>query len=109
MFLSTTKVASTVCSFAIAISQSASSGTLTPALRTHLQSEPLQIVSAIRGLPLGVRDAMGELFGSRGLDIVDPGTEFQGTKPAAYSPLASRRLIAAGSATDNHCLIYYER
>ena len=68
-------------------------------LRTHLEQERLDAVTSIRGLPLGVRDALQRLFGSTTLDIADPGGD---------SSPSIRRLIAAGCSTD-HCLVYYER
>ena len=92
-----------------AVSQSASSGALSPALRTHLQAERFQIVTSVRGLPLGVRERMQQLFGSTSLDIADPGADFQRTEPRAGSSLPTRRMVAAGCSADNHCLLYYER
>ena len=77
-------------------------------LRTHLESERMDAVTSIRGLPLGVRDALQRLFGGQTLDIADPGTAFQATGEAGQSPLPIRRLAAAGCSTD-HCLVYYER
>lgn len=51
--------------FALLASQQASpAAALSPAMRTHLQSEQLQIVTSIRGLPLDVRERMQEMFGS---------------------------------------------
>ena len=70
--------------------------TLPQALRAHFKDERFQIVTSIRGLPLGVRDELQELFGGS-LDIAEPG-----------APLKSRRLVAAGCSID-HCLVYYER
>ena len=81
--------------------------TLSNDLRMHLQAERFQIVTAVRGTPLGVRDAMRELFGGPTLDIADPGASFQGTGPAEDLTLASRRLAVAGCSMD-HCLVYYE-
>ena len=69
---------------------------LPQALRAHFSEERFQIVTSIRGLPLGVRDELQTLFGGS-LDIADPGTPFK-----------VRRLVAAGCSTD-HCLVYYER
>jgi hypothetical protein len=67
-------------------------------LRTHLQNERLGIVvTSVRGLPLGVRNALQELFGGSTLDIDEPG-----------APLKTRRLVLAGCSYD-HCLVYYER
>ena len=83
-------------------------GALSEALRTHVKSERFDIVTSIRGLPLGVRDQLQALWDSRTLDIAEPGENFQGS--AAGNPaLPTRRLIAAGCSADYHCLVYYER
>ena len=66
------------------------------------------MVTSIRGLPLGVRDALQELFGSPSLDIAEPGEPFQGTDAAGSPKRPARRLVAAGCSTD-HCLVYYDR
>jgi len=97
-----------LCSSVGATTQTAP-GTLSPALRSHLQSERFQTVTSIRGLPLGVRDRLQQLFGSGGLDIAEPGAAFRQNDAPASSALPLRRLVAAGCATDNHCLVYYER
>jgi hypothetical protein len=89
-------------------SQTTDAGPLSKALRTHLQSERFQIVTSIRGLPLGVRDALQMLFGSQTLDIAEPGAEFQSTGTGANAKLPIRRLVSAGCSMD-HCLVYYER
>lgn len=81
--------------------------TLPQALRAHLKSERLDSVTSIRGLPLGVRNALQTLFASDTLDIADPGAEFQAF-PMTASRLPLRRLVAAGCSLD-HCLVYYER
>ena len=81
---------------------------LSETLRTHLRNERLDVVTSIRGLPLGVRDELQRLFGSSSLDIAEPGAEFQGTNAGANSYAPTRRLIAAGCSID-HCLVYYER
>ena len=88
-------------------SQATDAGSLSAALRAHVQNERLLIVTSIRGLPLGVRDALQTLFGTGGLDIAEPEAEFQVTK-VPNPKLPTRRLIAAGCSTD-HCLVYYER
>lgn len=82
-------------------------GALPEPLRTHLQNERLEIVSSIRGLPLGVRYGLQELFGSQTLDIADPGTEFE-VSDVIGSKLPMRRFLAAGCSYD-YCLVYYER
>ena len=81
---------------------------LPEALRAHVKDERLQIVTSIRGLPLGVRNELETLFGSHSLDIAEPGGAFQATARAGTPPLPTRRLIAAGCSYD-HCLVYYER
>jgi hypothetical protein len=81
---------------------------LSAALRSHIQNERFDIVTSIRGLPLGVRDRLETMFRTGGLDIANPGTEFQG-RATGNSKLPARRLIAAGCSSDHHCLVYYER
>jgi hypothetical protein len=88
--------------------QTASAPALPDAVRAHVKEERFAIVTSIRGLPLGVREALQTLFGSGSLDIAEPDAEFQGSKPAARATLPSRRLVAAGCSTD-HCLVYYEQ
>jgi hypothetical protein len=83
-------------------------GVLSPALRGHVQDEQFGIVTSIRGLPLGVRDALQKLFGTPSLDIAEPGAEFQATDVLVNPRLPIRRLVAAGCSID-HCLVYYER
>ena len=89
-------------------SQASDGGALSGALRAHVQAEQFDIVTSIRGLPLGVRDGLQTLFGSGGLDIAEPGAEFQMTD-LVNSKLPVRRLVAAGCSIDHHCLVYYER
>lgn len=81
---------------------------LPPALRTHVQDGRFGIVTSIRGLPLGVRDALQTLFGSPTLDIADTGADFQASGVVVDSILPTRRLVAAGCAT-SYCLVYYQR
>ena len=80
-------------------------------LREHMKRERFDIVTSIRGLPLGVRGELQTLFGSREFDvqrdIAEPGARFQGTD-AIDPALPLRRLIAAECSID-HCLVYYER
>jgi hypothetical protein len=92
----------------VAASQTAPAGALSGTLRTHLAEERLDVVTSVRGLPLGVRDALQTLFGSGTLDIAEPGAEFQATDVMRYPTLPIRRLVAAGCSID-HCLVYYER
>jgi hypothetical protein len=97
-----------LCSAVVAASQAAPSVALSGELRAHVQDERFGIVTSIRGLPLGVRAGLQTLFGSRTLDIAEPGAEFQGTEAIVDSTLPIRRLVAAGCSYD-HCLVYYER
>jgi hypothetical protein len=84
-------------------------GALSTELRAHLKGEQFEIVTAVRGLPLGVRDGLQTLFGGS-LDIANPGAAFQGAGQTANANLPLRRLVAAGCSRDSHhCLVYYER
>jgi hypothetical protein len=87
--------------------QAGSAATLSEALRAHIKGEQFQIVTSIRGLPLGVREELQRLFGSPTLDIAEPGAEYQ-TTDVIGSELPIRRLVTAGCSID-HCLVYYER
>ena len=89
--------------------QATDAGALSGALRAHVQDERFEIVTSVRGLPLGVRDALQMLFGTGGLDIAEPGAGFQVGDVVGKSKLPIRRLVAAGCAKDFHCLVYYER
>ena len=93
---------------AAAATQPAPPAALSAELRTHLKDERFGIVTSIRGLPLGVREALQTLFGTGSLDIAEPGAEFQATDVVMNPKLPIRRLIAAGCSSD-HCLVYYER
>jgi len=88
--------------------QAASPTALSGTLRAHLKDERFGIVTSIRGLPLGVREALQTLFESPSLDIAEPEAEFQATDLMVTPKLPSRRLVAAGCSAD-HCLVYYER
>jgi hypothetical protein len=92
----------------VAGNQTTSPTALSGTLRAHLKDERFQIVTSIRGLPLGVREELQSLFGSSSLDIAEPGAEFQATDVVVNPRLPRRRLVAAGCSTD-HCLVYYER
>ena len=104
-----------LCSIGVSLWSAVVSGSQTPApaalsetLRVHVKDERFGIVTSIRGLPLGVRDALQTLFGSQTLDIAEPGAQFQVTDVVVDPKLPTRRLVAAGCSTD-HCLVYYER
>ena len=98
----------TFWSAVVAGSQAAAPVVLSGALRAHVKDERFEIVTSIRGLPLGVRDGLQTLFGSQALDIAEPEAEFQVTDVRSNPTLPIRRLVAAGCSTD-HCLVYYER
>src|SRR5262245_44494772 len=97
-----------LCSAMVGGSQGSPQVALTAALRAHVEGERFQIVTSIRGMPLGVRNALQMLFGGQALDIAEPGAEFQVSGANVNSNLPIRRLVAAGCAYD-HCLVYYER
>jgi len=101
-------IAAILGSTAVIGSQAAPTAALSEAQRAHLKADRFQIVTSIRGLPLGVRDGLQALFAGVSLDIAEPGAEFQVTDVLGSSRLPIRRLVAAGCSTD-HCLIYYER
>jgi hypothetical protein len=90
-----------------AAGQTTAPAALSDTLRNHVKSERFQSVTSIRGLPLGVRDALQTLFGGP-LDIAEPGAEFQATDAIVNPKLPHRRLAAAGCSMD-HCLVSYER
>jgi hypothetical protein len=93
----------------VAASQAAPQTAVSPELRAHVQAERFQIVTSIRGLPLGVRIALQTVFGSSSLDIAEPGTEFQLSEGNVNTKqLPIRRLVSAGCSYE-HCLVYYER
>ncbi len=89
-------------------SQATSPGPLSAELRAHVRNEQFGIVTSLRGLPLGVRDALQTLFGSRTLAIAEPGAEFQRTDVVVDPALPFRRLAVAGCSAD-HCLVSYAR
>ena len=76
--------------------QSAGTGSLPAELRAHIKDEKFGIVTAVRGLPLGVRNSLQALFGNAALDIADSGAEFQGSGGKADRSLPTRRLTTAG-------------
>ena len=92
----------------VGASQAEPAAALSEQVRAHLQSQRLGIVTSIRGMPLGVRDALQKLFGGESLDIAEIGAAFREKGGAGNSNLPSRRLVAAGCSYD-YCLVYYER
>ena len=81
---------------------------LTDSLRGHVKGDRFDIVTSVRGLPLGVRDGLQTLFRSDRLDIADPGAAFRATDVVNEPNLPTRRLVHAACSID-HCVVYYER
>ena len=88
-----------VCAAATVVCQTPAPGTLSGALRDRVKTDRFELVTSIRGFPLGVRDGLQTLFGGQSLDITDVN---------ASSQDKSRLLIAAGCSAD-YCLVHYER
>jgi hypothetical protein len=103
-----------LCAFGVSLWSAVIAGSQTaPAalsgeLRAYVRDERFQIVTSIRGLPLGVRGELETLFGSQALDIAEPGAKFQVNDVVGNAKLPTRRLVAAGCSYE-HCLVYYER
>lgn len=91
----------------VACGQAATAVALPEPLRNHLRDERFQIVTSIRGMPLGVRSELQTLFFSESLDIAEIGAEFQGSTTPRNPKLPIRRMVAAACSYD-HCLVYYE-
>ena len=96
-----------LCTAVVCGGQAAAPVALSGALRDHVKAERFQLVTSIRGLPLGVRDGLQTLFGGKTLDIAESRAEFQVTD-VVVKPLPLRRLVAA-ACTIEYCLVYYER
>ena len=101
-------IALSVSPAVFAISQTAVPAALPGTLREHVKDERFAVVTSLRGLPLGVRDGLQTLFGSKSLDIAEPKGDFQGIDAIGTPKRPLRRLVAAGCSID-HCLVYYER
>jgi hypothetical protein len=96
------------CVWPGAASQTTTPAVLSGTLRDHVKDERFEVVTSIRGLPLGVRDGLQTLFDSQTLDIAESDAEFQASGVIVNPKLPLRRLVAAGCSID-HCLVYYER
>jgi hypothetical protein len=97
-----------LCSVVVIGRQPTAPGALSAELRAQVRDGRFGIVTSIRGLPLGVRDALQALWGTSTLDIAEPGAEFQQTDVIVNAKLPFRRLVAAGCSME-YCLVYYER
>lgn len=84
------------------------SPSLTDALKAHLKGDQFQVVTSLRGLPLGVRDALGGLINGQYTDFADPDAPFR-TSAEMNQWLPMRRLVTAACSNDHHCLVYYEK
>jgi len=88
------------------------------ATQQHLREARFQEVTAVRGLPLGVRDALQALFdtvpdaplrrGDGTPDIADPSARFAESGETSDPAVPSRRLVVAGCSAER-CLVYYQR
>jgi hypothetical protein len=88
--------------------QAAPTGPLPAEVRTLVRDGNFGVVTSLRGLPLGIRDALPALFGTATLAIAEPGADYQRTDVIVAPGLPIRRMVAAG-CTRNDCLLYYER
>lgn len=82
---------------------------LSETLKAHLNGDQFQVVTSMRGLPLGVRDELGAMIKGQYTDFADPGTPFRATDAGTDPNLPVRRLVTAACSTDHHCIVYYER
>ena len=88
--------------------QTAPPAALSSAMRELVKNGRFDVVTSVRGLPLGVRDELQTMFGSNMLDIAEPGAEFQMPGARVNRSLPLRRLAVAGCSMA-YCLVYYER
>lgn len=92
----------------VAAGRQPSATVLPAAVRAQVKEARFDIVTSVRGLPLGVRDGLQALFRSQVLDIAEPGAAFRATDVMNDSNLPTRRLVHAACSAD-HCVVYYER
>src|SRR5262245_8604131 len=102
------KIGLVLAATVLAAGQTVTPAVLPATVRDHIKDERFDLVTSIRGLPLGVRDGLQTLFGGQSLDIAEPGAEFQASDAIATPTLPIRRLVAAGCSSD-HCIVHYER
>ena len=95
-------------SVVVAGSQAAPPAALPVTVRDVVKNERFQLVTSIRGMPIGVRDGLQTLFGSETLDIAESSSAFQVDDMIVNPTLKSRRLVAAW-CTIEYCLVHYER
>ncbi|HET9267997.1 MAG TPA: hypothetical protein VFO31_07520 [Vicinamibacterales bacterium] len=92
----------------VAAGQAAPPATLSNEARAQLQNNRFDVVTSLRGFPLGVRDALTALFGGGNLDIAEPGAPFRQSGGTGTPGLPPRRMIN-GTCSNEWCLLYYER
>ena len=92
----------------VACSQSAPAAALPEAVRDVVKSERFQLVTSIRGMPIGVRDGLQTLFATETLDIAESSSAFQVDDMIVNPTLKTRRLIASWCSIE-YCLVHYER
>lgn len=97
-----------VAAGATLVSAQSVSPTVAAPQRAHVRDERFQVVTSVRGLPLGVREELQRMFGTTAMAIAEPGERFQTTDVITDPTLPIRRLNVAGCSQD-HCLVYYER
>src|SRR5688572_12978466 len=91
-----------LCAMAMSLFPVAAAGIQTPAanalpgpLRAHVNEARFDVVTSVRGLPLGVREELQALFKSHFLDLAEPGAAFRSTDAVTDSNLPTRRLVHA--------------
>ena len=92
----------------VATGHQGSPAVMLDSLRSHVKGDRYDVVTSVRGLPLGVRDGLQALFGRDVLDIAEPGAAFRATDVVIDPKLPTRRLVHAACSID-HCVVYYER
>ena len=111
--VTTIAIGVSLLSAVVAGSQAVAPAALSGALRDHVKNGRFQIVTSVRGLPLGVRGGLQTLFGGKTLDIAEIEAEFQATdvsssrtcrsggwsRRAAPSSIALSTMSAAASPT----------
>jgi hypothetical protein len=102
-------VAMAMSLWAVGVSASQNPAAVLPdLLRAHVKGDRFDVVTSVRGLPLGVRDGLQALFGRDVFDIAEPGAAFRATDVVFDPKLPTRRLVHAACSID-HCVVYYER
>ena len=100
---------SAAMALAVAAAQPADPASAIPeSLRAHIRAETFSPLASVSALPAAVQTELARLFGTKSLDLADPGAPFQATDVVTNPRLPWRRLISAGCAAD-HCLVHYEK